>query len=124
MRRARSASCARGEDREEERTKSSSPPFRLHSPKIRKKIQPVLQAKIHHICNTTLSSYRAIAVIFQVISVPLFSAKNAFVTGYRLESSLARFNNVLCCFQTISCLLSFKEGNQWIFSAACLFSSQ
>ena len=28
---------------------------------------------------------------------------------------------VVCC-QTIWCLLSFKEGNNWISSAACLFS--
>ena len=63
-----------------------------------------------------------IAVMFQVMSVLPFSAKNAFVTAYLLESSLARLKNVLCCFQTISCLLSFKEGNQWISSAACLFS--
>ena len=32
------------------------------------------------------------------------------MTAYDLESSLARFKNVVCCFQTISCLLSFKEG--------------
>ena len=42
------------------------------------------------------------------------------MTAYLLESSLARFKNVVCCFQTISCLLSFKEGNEWISSAACL----
>ena len=59
--------------------------------------------------------------MFQVMSVLPFSTKNAFVTGYLLESSLARFKNVVCCFQTISCLLSFKEGNQWISSAACMF---
>ena len=46
-----------------------------------------------------------------VISFLPFSAKNAFVTAYLLESSLAGFQNVVCCFQTISCLLSFKEGN-------------
>ena len=58
------------------------------------------------------SSKRAIAVIFQVMSVFfLFSTKNAFVTAYRLESSLARLKNVVCYFQTISCLLSFKEGS-------------
>ena len=51
-----------------------------------------------------------LAVIFQVISVLPFSTKNAFVTAYLLESSLARLKNVVCCFQTISCLLSFKEG--------------
>ena len=59
--------------------------------------------------------------MFQVISVLPFSAKNAFVTVYLLESSLARFKNFVCCFQTISCLLSFKEGNERISSAACLF---
>ena len=58
--------------------------------------------------------------MFQVISVLPFSAKNAFVTTYLLESSLGRFKNVVCCFQTISCLLSFKEGNECISSAACL----
>ena len=42
--------------------------------------------------------------IFQVISVLSFSARNAFVTA-----SLARFKNVACCFQTISCLLNFKR---------------
>ena len=63
----------------------------------------------------------AIAVIFQVISVLPFSAKNAFVTVYLLESSLARFKNFVCCFQTVLCLLSFKEGNEGISSAACLF---
>ena len=36
--------------------------------------------------------------------------------------SFARFKNVVCYFQTVSCLLSFKEGNKWISSAACLFS--
>ena len=41
-----------------------------------------------------------------MISVLPLSAKNAFVTAYLLESSLARFKNVVCCFQTISCLLS------------------
>ena len=58
--------------------------------------------------------------MFQVISVLPFSAKNAFVTVYLLESSLARFKNFVCCFQTNSCLLSFKEENEWISSAACL----
>ena len=29
--------------------------------------------------------------------------------------------NVVCSFQTISCLLSFKEWNEWISSVACLF---
>ena len=88
--------------------------------------------------------------MFQVMSVVPFSAKDAFVTAYLLESSLARFKNatsfpgpfpylecgakkgkgpgnevvknVVCYFQTISCLLSFKEGNQWISSASCVFS--
>ena len=59
--------------------------------------------------------------VFQVISVLPFRAKNAFVTGYLLESSLARFKHFVGCFQTNSCLLSFKEGNEWISSAACLF---
>ena len=57
-----------------------------------------------------------IAVIFQVISVLPFSAKNAFLIAYLLQSSLARLKNVVCCFQTISCLLSFKEGNGLISS--------
>ena len=65
-------------------------------------------------------SLRAIAVMFQVISVLRFSSKNTFVTRYLLESSLAQFKNFMCCFQTISCLLSFKEGNKWISSAAYL----
>ena len=44
------------------------------------------------------------------------------MTAHFLKSSLARFKNVACCFQTISCLQSFKEGNEWISSgAACLF---
>ena len=47
--------------------------------------------------------------IFQVLSVLPFSAKNAFVIAHLLESSLARFKNVTCCFQPISCLLNFKE---------------
>ena len=55
------------------------------------------------------------------ISSPFFSAKNALVAAYLLESFLARFKNLVCCFQTISCLLIFKEGNEWISSAACLF---
>ena len=46
--------------------------------------------------------------MFQVISVLPFSKKNAFVTVYLLESSVARFKNFACCFQTNSCLLSFK----------------
>ena len=41
--------------------------------------------------------------------------------AYLLESFLARFNNVACCFQTISCLLNFQEGNEWISSAAGFF---
>ena len=73
-------------------------------------------------CSTTLSSERAIAVIFQVISVLPFSAKNAFVTAYLLESPPARFKNVAFYFQTISCLLRFGEGNEWISSAVCSFS--
>ena len=56
------------------------------------------------------------------ISVLPFSAKNAFVSTYLLESSLARLKNVVCCFQTISCFLSFKEENELISSAACIFS--
>ena len=63
-----------------------------------------------------------IAVIFQVISILPFGTKNAFVTVHLLESSLARFKNVVCYFQTISCLLSFKEGNELISSEACLLS--
>ena len=59
---------------------------------------------------------------YSYISVLSFSTKNAFVTAHFLESFLARFKNVACCFQTISCLLSFKEGNEWISSAGCLFS--
>ena len=31
------------------------------------------------------------------------------MTAYLLESSLALFKNVVCCFQTISCLLSLKR---------------
>ena len=34
--------------------------------------------------------------------------------------SLARFKNVVRCFQTISCLLSFEKGNEWMSSAACM----
>ena len=52
--------------------------------------------------------------MFQVMSVVPFSAKNAFVIAYLLESSLARFKDVVCCYQTISCLLSFREGNERI----------
>ena len=52
--------------------------------------------------------------MFQVMSVLPFSAKNAFVTAYLLESSLARFKNFVCSLQTLSSLLSLKEGNQWI----------
>ena len=59
--------------------------------------------------------------MFQEISVLPFSAKNAFVTVYLLGSSLARFKNFVYCFQTNSCLLSFKEGNESISSAAYLF---
>ena len=61
-----------------------------------------------------------IAIIFEVISVLPLSAKNAFVTAYLLESPLARFKDVACCFETISYLPSFKEGNEWISSTACL----
>ena len=46
-------------------------------------------------------------------SLLIYYVKNAFVTAYLLESSLARFKYVVSFFQTISCLLSFKEGNQW-----------
>ena len=49
-----------------------------------------------------------------------FIAKNAFVTAYLLESSLAWFKKAVHCFQTISWLLSFKQENDWISSAACL----
>ena len=43
--------------------------------------------------HTTLSSWPGLAAIFQVTSVLLFFfiAKNASVTAYLLESSLARF---------------------------------
>ena len=42
--------------------------------------------------HTTLSSWPGLAAIFQVTSVFLFFiAKNATVTAYLLESSLARF---------------------------------
>ena len=77
-----------------------------------------------HACYTKLSSQWATAVIFLVISVLPFSAKNVFVTASLLESSLAQLKNVVSCFQTISCLLSFKEGNEWISSAACLFKNK
>ena len=49
------------------------------------------------------------------------SGFNIFVTEYLLESSLARFKTVACCFQTLSCLLSFKEGNEWISLVTWLF---
>ena len=41
-----------------------------------------------------------------------------------LESSLARFTNVVCCFQTISCLLSIKESQirKWMDLLSHLFS--
>ena len=67
-----------------------------------------------HACDTKLSSKQAIALIFQVISV-LSCAKNAFVTAYLLESSLARFKNVVCCFQTISCLQSVKLASLYFW---------
>ena len=34
------------------------------------------------------------------------------MTAHLLESSLARFKNVACCFQTILCLLNFKRGKE------------
>ena len=34
------------------------------------------------------------------------------MTVHLLESSLAQFKNVACCFQTISCLLNFKQGKE------------
>ena len=45
------------------------------------------------ICRTTLSSWPGLAAIFQVTSVLpfFFIAKNATVTAYLLESSLAQF---------------------------------
>ena len=45
----------------------------------------------------------ALAVIFQVISVLPFSAKNAFVTAYLLESSLARLK-MLCAVFKVFCV--------------------
>ena len=48
---------------------------------------------------------------------------SAFVTAYLfliIPSPVKK--TVVCGFQTISCLLSFKEGNQRIASGACLFS--
>ena len=53
--------------------------------------------------------YHNLAVIFQVTSVLPFSAKNVLLAAYLLESSLARFKTAVCCFQIISCLLSFTE---------------
>ena len=56
-----------------------------------------------------------IPVIFQVISVLPFIAKNAFVTGYLLESSLARFKNVVCCsnYFVFAKLQRGKRINYW-----------
>ena len=51
-----------------------------HVRRMRCSIASMLHAT--HACDTTLSSYRAIAVIFQVISVLPFSAKNTFETAY------------------------------------------
>ena len=39
--------------------------------------------------------------MFPVMSVLHFNEKNAFVTKYLLESFLARFKDVVCCFQAI-----------------------
>ena len=67
-------------------------------------MQSILEFRIMHaIPHSYISVY--------LISVLHFSAKSAFVTAYLLESSLAQFKNVVCCFQTISCVPSFKEGN-------------
>ena len=41
------------------------------------------------------------------------SGFNIFVTEYLLESSLARFKNVACCFQTLS--------NEWISLVTWVF---
>ena len=42
------------------------------------------------------------------ISFPFFIAKNATVTAYLLESFLARFKKVVCCFIAIRSLPGFK----------------
>ena len=68
-------------------------------------IESVLEFRFMHAIPH--SCLNRIAVIFQVISVFPFNAMNAFVTAYLLESSLAWFKNVVCCFQTILRLLSF-----------------
>ena len=46
------------------------------------------------------------------------------MTAHLLESSLARFKNVACCFQTISCLLNFQRGKEIdLLSPLFIFSS-
>ena len=83
---------------------------RMHS-RILSMIQSVFKFRfMHAVLHSRLN--RQQQLIFQLISVLPFSAKNAFVTAHLLESSLARFKNVACCFQTILCLLNFKEGNK------------
>ena len=84
---------------------------------------PYIHCKFCRVCPTTKMSSATvkssivsmIQSVFEfrfmrAISVLSSSAKNALVTAYLLESSLAWFKNVVCCFETISCLVSFKKG--------------
>ena len=89
-------------------------------------IRSSIVSMIQYLCSSSDSCIRYHTLILMGdnsyisgnISSP-FSTKNAFVTARILESSLvARFKYVAGCFQTISCFLSFKEGNEWISSAA------
>jgi len=68
------------------------------------------------LCNTTHALILpGIAVTFWVTSVlpfSLFSAKNASMTAYLLESSVARFKKCHVLFSTIACFLRLKESKR------------
>jgi len=59
----------------------------------------------------TLLFWLGIAVIFQVTSVLIFSAKNAIVTTYLLESFLARFKKCPLLFYNYCVFARVEIGN-------------
>ena len=61
--------------------------------------------------------------MFQVMTVLPFSTKNAFLTANLLESSLAQFRNVMCCFQGSGIKISnvmTKETSQILLQTLAL----
>ena len=69
---------------------------------------------------TTFSFWPGTVAIFEVMSVLFFSAKNASVTTYLLESSLAQFKKCQLLFYNFQGSDKEREHNYCV-SSACLF---